>query len=163
MNIILMMMMITFLFVEPSCSIVVISTDKKNTLPEKGGFAEVLDSSLKDSDSFSLCWRFLTYQFTTHPELKSYQVILSIGKHYLLSGYVALPCDHIEPGCTQYNKDRAGNDWKYKTVLGYSNHGDGNSFTYFPPWQPGQWNTVCVTASTSRGSFRIIINGENVY
>ena len=159
---IMILMTVLLLSVDLSLSIKVISTDKEKTLPEKEGYAEILNSSLREHSCFSLCGRFLTHQFTTHPDIKPYQVVVSIGKHYLLSGYTALPCDHIEPGCTRYNKDRARNAWKYKAVLGYSNHGDGNSFTYFPPWQPGQWNSVCVTANTSQGSFRIVINGENV-
>ena len=41
----------------------VISTDEDKIQP-RDGFAEILNSSLKDLDEFTLCGRFLTYQFT---------------------------------------------------------------------------------------------------
>ena len=139
-----------------------ITTDRDKLLPEKQGYIEVLNSSLKALDSFTMCGRFMTWQFTVHPDLLTNQVLVSVNKHYLLSGYIALPCGHVEPGCTRYNKDRVGTDWKYKKVLGYSNMGESNSFSYFPVWQPGQWNSFCVTASISESFLRIKLNGENV-
>ena len=142
-------------------SIEMITTDPGRKLPDKGGYVELLNSSLKAYDSVTVCGRFVTHQFTVHPDTLTHQVLISVGKHYLLSGYVALPCGHVEPGCTKYNKDRVRN-WKYKKVLGYSNLGKTNSFSYYSGWQPGEWNTFCVTASISGALLTVIINGEKM-
>ena len=154
--------LIMLLLVETGHSIKMITTNQDRVLPQKGGYAQLLNSSLKAYDSVSVCGRFVTYQFTVHPDTVTHQVLLSAGKHYLLSGYVALPCGHVEPGCTQYNKDRLGTGWKYKRVLGFSNLGKSNSFSYYPVWEPGQWNSFCVTASISGALLRVNINGQTM-
>ena len=143
-------------------SIEMITTDPGRMLPDKGGYVELLNSSLKAHDSVTVCGRFVTHQFTVHPDTLTHQVLLSVGKHYTISSYVALPCGHVEPGCTKYNKDRVGKDWKYKKVLGYSNLGTSTSFSYYSAWQPAQWNTFCVKASISGALLTVIINGEKM-
>ena len=48
---------------ELTCGLRVLSTNKERVLPEKYGYVEIVDSSLKHFDQFSLCGRFQTYQF----------------------------------------------------------------------------------------------------
>ena len=69
--------------VELASGIKVIATDKKQRLPPKNGYVEILNSSLSDYETFSLCGRFLTYQFTSHPDTQTFQILLSMGQYYL--------------------------------------------------------------------------------
>ena len=140
----------------------VISTDQQKILPEKNGFVEILNSSLKAYDTFSLCGRFLTYQFTSHDDAMSYHVVASIGSHFLVSGYIILPCDHVRPGCTKLSKRIIRTDWHYKKVVGYSNLGAADQWETFSGWEPGHWNSFCVTGSKSEAHLSVILNGETV-
>ena len=135
----------------------VISTGEGKIQP-RDGFAEILNSSLKDLDEFTLCGRFLTYQFTM--PYVPWQVLLSIEGKTLLCGLVAVPCDHLWPTCTLLHRELIGDHWKYKKVFGCSSVGP--SFPTFQSWQPGVWNWFCITASKPRDNVIILINGKTV-
>ena len=51
----------------------------------------------------SLGDRFKSHRFSVHNDSRIHtsQVFISVGDIWLLSAYVALPCDHIYPGCTR--------------------------------------------------------------
>ena len=124
----------------------------------KKGYVEVLDSSLKDYEEFTLCGRFQTYQFRSAPEDEN-QMIISIENYYMLGSYIALPCGDI---CTGYYKAKVGSDWKYKKVFGFSEFCSEDFYSYFPSWLPWVWSTVCISASKSQGYMEVNINGEKV-
>ena len=71
----------------------VISTDAGSSLPAKDGQAEMLNSSLVKYSEVSLCARFLTHHFSTHPLGWPSQSLISYGSNDLLSSFVARPCD----------------------------------------------------------------------
>ena len=95
-------------------SLRIISTNPEQILPDKSGYAEILNSSLKAYNSFSVCGRFLTYQFRSHPDIFTYQTFLSASSHFLLASFSALPCDHLWPGCLRLMRSVLGKFWKYK-------------------------------------------------
>ena len=123
---------------KPGFSLKVISTLQDQILPEKYGFAEILNSSLKAYDRFSVCGRFLTHQFRSHPDTFKFQTILSAGSHYLLASFSALSCDHLYPGCLRMMKSQLGKDWKYKNIVGYVNLGRSDDYSFFPSWRPAR-------------------------
>ena len=82
-------------------------------LPEKEGYAEMLNSSLKSHDSFSVCGRFLTYQFMPLMDnMAPYQAVITSGTHFLLSAYTVLSCEHVRPGCDLLTRSLLGKDWR---------------------------------------------------
>ena len=89
-----------------SLGLKVLSTDQDKARPDIDGYVEILNSSLKGYDEFTLCGRFLVYHFPRNPGQMDYQLILSVGKRYLLSSYGASPCEDLYPGCTDYFKAR---------------------------------------------------------
>ena len=95
---------------------------KARLLPDTGGYAELLDSSLVELDELTVCARFLTYQFVTHTDTSEpFQSVLAIGKRSMLEGYTALPCDHLWQGCTDYYKAGVGRPWEYKETFQTNN------------------------------------------
>ena len=56
---------------ELTCGLRVLSTNKDRVLPEKYGFVEIVNSSLKHYAQFSLCGRFQTYQFISYPDTQT--------------------------------------------------------------------------------------------
>ena len=131
-------------------------------LPEKKGYAEILNSSLKSYDSFSVCGRFLTYQFMSHPDTFPWQAVISSGSHFMLSAFTVLSCEHINPGCDRLMRSVAENEWRHKNVIGYTNLGRSDQYIILPSWRPGTWNTFCLSASKSQAKIRVNINGETV-
>lgn len=154
--------LINFLILGSSLGLKVVSTDQDQARPDIDGYVEIINSSLKGYDEFTLCGRFLVYYFPRIPGEEEYQIILSVGKRFLLSSYGASPCEDLYPGCTDYKKFRLGAAWRHKKVFGFSNFGSASSFSYFPSWQPGVWTSVCVTASKSQADLRVRINGVTV-
>ena len=71
----------------------VISTDAGASLPANNGRAEILNSSLVKYSEVTLCARFLTHHFSTHPDGEPSQTLISYGYNDLLSSLVARPCD----------------------------------------------------------------------
>ena len=71
----------------------VISTDAEASLPAKDGRAEILNSSLVKYPELTLCARFLTHHFSTHPDGYSSMAIISYGYSTFLHSSVARPCD----------------------------------------------------------------------
>ena len=71
----------------------VISTDGEASLPATDGRAEILNSSLVQYPEVTLCARFLTHHFSTHPDGEPTQTLISYGYNNLLSSLVARPCD----------------------------------------------------------------------
>ena len=71
----------------------VISTDAAASLPAKDGRAEILNSSLVKYPELTLCARFLTHHFSTHPDEAPFQSLLSYGDNDILSSFVARPCE----------------------------------------------------------------------
>ena len=71
----------------------VISTDAGASLPAKDGRAELLNSSLVKYPELTICARFLTHHFSTHPDGEPSQTLISYGQIDFLSSLVARPCD----------------------------------------------------------------------
>ena len=71
----------------------VISTDAGASLPAKDGRAEILNSSLVKYPEMTLCARFLTHSFSTHPDGEPRQTLISYGDNNFLRSGVARPCD----------------------------------------------------------------------
>ena len=46
--------------------------------------------------------------------------MISYGKYWLLSSYVALDCEHIYEKCTQRYLDKVGSQWSLGKVLSYT-------------------------------------------
>ena len=138
----------------------VISTDAGALLPAKDGGAEILNSSLKKYSELTLCARFLTHHFSTHPDGGPYQTLISYGKDDLLSSYTATYCDGFFEGCTQKYKERFSKfphlQWLGGKVFGYLFDSDN---TYYAVWWPAVWNTACISISPTLG-YRININGQ---
>ena len=90
--------------------------------------------------------RFKTYRFTVHNEstIHTSQVMMSLGQIWLLSAYVALPCDYIYPGCSQRYQDKLGDKWRQGRVLGFYWEATTSNM-YYPAWIPGQWHSLCIT------------------
>ena len=90
-------------------AIKVISSKRQDYLPDKTGQVEIVNSSLFGLDDFTLCARFLTFQFISYSD--SYQALLHYNGNWLLASYVSMPCDdrynyctHTSPDlCTQYS------------------------------------------------------------
>ena len=74
----------------------------------------------------------------------------------LPGSYLTEPCDDWYPGCTNYYKKRFGFAWKHGAVLGRAEN------RIFPPWSPGLWNSVCISASASLGLFSLNINDGEI-
>ena len=141
----------------------VISRDAGASLPRKEGRAEILNSSLVTFSSLTLCARFLTIHFSTDPEGLPTQSLISYGSDDLLGSYLAMSCDQSYPGCTQEYRDifsASQLSWISGSVFGYFSLSSTPQF--YPAWWPGVWNSVCLTASPSLGTFRININGLTV-
>ena len=137
----------------------VISTDAGASLPANNGRAEILNSSLVKYSDVTLCARFLTHHFSTHPDNSPLQTLISYGNADLLSSYVARPCDQKYQGCTEYYRDRLETQqWIRGKVFGSSYlSGSGNHYIY-PVWGPGVWNTACITIRVSQQHYRVNIN-----
>ena len=73
----------------------VISTDAGALLPAKDGRAELLNSSLVNYSEVTLCGRFLTHHFSTHPDSMPVQIIFSYGDNALLRSYITKPCEQF--------------------------------------------------------------------
>ena len=41
-----------------------------------------------------------------------------------------------------------GKGWKHGKVFGYSRYAYLGGYEYFQAWQPGEWNTACILATT---------------
>ena len=93
--------------------------------------------------------RFKTHRFTIHKDRKihSSQVMISLGEIWLLSAYVALPCEYIYQGCTQRYRDKVGKRWRQGRVLGFYWEATGSN-KYYEAWIPGLWHSLCVTIRT---------------
>ena len=76
-----------------STKVKVISTDAGASLPAKDGRAEIMNSSLGKYPGVTLCARFLTHHFSTHPDGEPSQTLISYGYNALLTSFVARPCD----------------------------------------------------------------------
>ena len=63
----------------------VISTDPGASLPAKEGRAELVNSSLVKYSEVTICARFLTHHFSTHPDGGPYQTLISYGRDDLLN------------------------------------------------------------------------------
>ena len=122
-------------------------------------YVEVLNSSLKDYEEFTLCGRFQTYQFRADVEEDEFQSIISVEDYYMLGSYIALPCGEI---CTGSHQAMVGSGWKYKKVFGFSEFGSDDSYSYFPSWLPWTWTSVCISASKPQGYMEVTVNGEKV-
>ena len=85
--------LLPFLSVVLGTEMKVISTDGGASLPAKEGRAEMLNSSLGKYPEVTLCARFLTHHFSTHPDGEPIQTLISYGKNDFLSSLVARPCD----------------------------------------------------------------------
>ena len=138
----------------------VISTDAGVSLPAKEGRAELVNSSLVNYSEVTLCARFLTHHFSTHPDGGQYQTLISYGRDDLLSSYTATSCDEFFIGCTQKYKERFSKfhhiQWVEGKVFGYlfDSHN-----TYYAVWWPAVWNTACISLSP-RLDYRLNINGH---
>ena len=142
----------------------VISTDAGALQPRKPGQAEILDSSLVNYSSVTVCARFLTHHFSTHPEDWPTQSLISYGLDDLLASYLAMPCDQSYAGCTQQYKDIFSENqlpWISGKVFGYLLI--SNNHHFYPAWWPAVWNSACLTASPALGHYRININGLTVW
>ena len=138
----------------------VISRDGGASLPIKEGRAEILNSSLVNYSSVTVCARFLTHHFSTDPEGWQIQSLISYGWNILLGSYVAMPCEQSYTGCTQEYQDIFSENqlaWISGKVFGdfliSSNH------HFYPAWLPAVWNSACLSASPGQGHFRLNING----
>ena len=135
----------------------VISTDGGASLPAKEGRAEILNSSLGKYPEVTLCARFLTHHFTTHPDRYPKQSLISYGTDLLLASYVARTCEKKYEGCTEYLKDKVETQqWIRGQVFG-SMFVPGNDY-FYPVWWPGIWNTACITIRASQQHYRLNIN-----
>ena len=142
----------------------VISTDAGSSLLRREGQAEILNSSLVKYPEVTLCARFLTHHFSTHPEGWPTQSLISHGLDDLLGSYRAMPCDQYYTGCTQEYKDIFSENqlpWISGKVFGYLYI--ANTPHFYPAWWPAVWNSACLTASPARGHYRININGLTVW
>ena len=131
---------------------------------EYGGQAEVLISSLSEPDEFTICARFLTLDFKPFPGSNYHHVMTHWGEKSILAAFIAMPCDQRHSGCSEYYKEKmaqSGAVWRNKKVFGYSDLG-GDRPAYFPVWETGVWNSVCVVASRSRGVMEVRLNGDLV-
>ena len=144
----------------------VISTDAGASLPAKDGQAEILNSSLMNYSSVTLCARFLTHQFSTQPDGYPFQTLITSGRNSLLSSYVSKPCDRLYRGCTDNYKDqveRQEHQWSQGKVFGDLYLSGKNYF--YPVWLPGVWNTACITVRATQQYYRVNLNlnGQNVF
>ena len=85
--------LLPFLNVALSTKMKMISTDAGASLPAKDGGAEILNSSLVKYSELTLCARFLTHSFSTHPDGEPIQTLISYGDNNFLRSGVATPCD----------------------------------------------------------------------
>ena len=140
-----------------------ISTDPGASLPAKDGGAELLNSSLGNYSEVTLCARFRSHDFSTHPDGAPYQTLISYGTDDLLSSYTATSCEEFFPGCTQKYKERFSKfphlQWLGGKVFGYLFDSDNTDNTYYTAWWPAVWNTACISLSPSLG-YRLNINGH---
>ena len=119
------------------------------------GRAEVANSSLKGYEEFTLCARVLTHQFRTVDQRAAF---ISLVDSPLLAYSVGLP---------QYRESslflslKMGDAWRYKRVFAWYQH-DFRGFDFFPVWQPGHWNSVCISVSKKRTSITFNVNGKKV-
>ena len=90
-----MLVHLTFLFtiIKHSSTLKMISTDPKAALPARTGQVEILNSSLYQVESFTVCARFQSYQFPSYEDAEPYNGLISLADNFLLASYVALPCD----------------------------------------------------------------------
>ena len=117
----------------------------------------MLRSGLAEYEEVTVCARFLTYQFNSPSAAEySYQSVISLSDIWLLGSYTALPCDEEYGGCTEYHKGII-KDWTQGSAFGYF---EGNNF--YRAWEPGRWNTFCLTASSPLKQTRVFINGKLV-
>ena len=70
-----------------------ISTDAGASLPAKDGRVEVVNSSLGKYSEVTVCARFLTHHFSTHPDSGPEQIVIFYGDYGLLRSYITRPCD----------------------------------------------------------------------
>ena len=119
----------------------------------------MVNSSLAKYPEVTLCARFLTYHFSTHPDGWPYLSLISYWKNALLSSYLAKPCEHLFQGCTDIERERIAGQhrqWTEGKVFG-SSYISGHQY-YYPVWLPGVWNTVCITVRASQQHYRLNIN-----
>ena len=153
-----LMLMSTTLSVGLSMKMKVISTDAGASLPAKDGQAEILNSSLVKYPEVTLCARFLTHHFSTHPDKSPFQTIISYGRDSLLCSYVGKSCDQYYQGCTENYKEKLeGQQWIRGKVFGEL-YLSGNNYYFYPVWGPSVWNTVCITVTASQQYYRVNIN-----
>ena len=131
--------------------------DLSTLQPNIGG--ELHSSSLLGHQELTICARFSTFKFSTHLHDEKTQTVLRVGRIHLLSSYTMLP-QQSSQGTIWENM--IGNKWQNGNAVGYSN-GDKNSI--FTIWKMGEniWNNVCIIASSSRRTYKMILNGETVY
>ena len=142
-----------------------ISTDPRLMLPPKDGKVEILRSSLLNLEEMTLCARIKTHNFNTQPDsAQTTQILVYLEDTWLLATLAAMPCEQAWAGCTQSIQGMLGHHWRQGRVLGYFREPQGDNNTplreYYPVWPPARWNTVCITASTTR--LQININTESV-
>ena len=137
-------------------SIKVISTDPSASLAKDDGFAVISDSSTKHLEDFTLCLRFMTYNFDVSREggNRGYQSLISIYNFPLLNSFVGLSCqDHQQEDCDHFYKSLIPN-WKRGKVYGRAN------FEFLPGWYPGEWRSVCMSGSSHTESWTTTFDGR---
>ena len=76
---------------------------------------------------------------------------------------MAGPCEEMFGGCTNFYKAKFGFAWKRGAALGFMYFsGEPQEFRVLPSWSPGVWNSACISASASRGLFRLNINDGEI-
>ena len=126
--------------------------DVATHLPDQTG-AELLHSSLSSQeDTFTICSRFITYQFTHHGYRKwPSQVLLQVGNYVLLES----------KAMTEENpsfKSEAGDLWQNGDILQVDSFGTKEKIS----WSPGAWNSFCIVLSLSKKTFNTMFNGKTL-
>ena len=121
-------------------TIKVISTDPSQSRPREEGLAVISESSIQDLEEFTVCLRFITYNFA----IDRPNQVLSVHDFFMLGGFSKSSCQGPEGQCAIV-------PWK---VYGRTN------FKKFPGWSPNEWRSVCMSGSSVSQSWNITFDGR---
>ena len=127
----------------------VIRTNPERPL-DTNGVAIIQNSSVSSLNQFTICARFLTYQFDDY--YSDIQSVISIQTIFAKSGTF----DHFLASFSTRNfttlkvyKQFLGKNWKFGKVYG-TMYGNNRQY-YYDIWNLMEWQNVCIMVDFDRG------------
>ena len=124
---------LSLLLPQPSLTIWILTSVRDIAKHQEGSGAELVNPILAKQDTFTICARFVSYQFT-FPEKNPWQWYISLGGESLVHSLIATEEDYE-------SKYLTGENWSNGEVLLSDSFGTNKKVG----WKPRNWNSACIS------------------